>query len=183
MKEINFKDQRDLILWLGKELFEKITSLSKDIRPDEKERTGIRIIARQLRTRNLIMVSIYSPSEAAEFFAVEKSVRTETMNDPTSQVTQYPDDMQFAGCISYFIDPETEYHVSCSGLTAQEDTVISLIIMAMILNEPVSTVIDNIKSCGLNQQRLLDLKELLPKEFFEEEHYLYKLLQEYKKVD
>ena len=53
---VNFNEQRKFIETLGNQLFDYITGLSKDIRSDDKERTGIQILGRVLRSRNLVMV-------------------------------------------------------------------------------------------------------------------------------
>ncbi len=180
MKEnIIIEDKRALIQQLGTELFEKIINLPSDIRFDEKPRTGIQIVARETATRNLVMVSIKEPSEAARFFAVEKTVRTESLCHATSGDSQNPDAMQYAGCVIYL--PKEEgmfpYHVSVSGLKAEEDVAIALIILSRIIDKSVSEVTENIMMAG--EGMFNEDLGTLPEEIFDKQHYLYKLLQEY----
>lgn len=112
MNQFNFSEKRELIQKLGKELFDRITNLPQEIRPDDKPRTGIQIVARELETRNIVMESIYEPSEAARFFAVEKSVRTECYKHVTSRQSKNPENMKFAGNVGH--SSFTQIHVSVS---------------------------------------------------------------------
>lgn len=179
MEENVFEVLREPVESLGKELFDKIINLPKGIRSDNRERTGIQIVVRQPRTRNLVMVSVYQPSEEARFFAAEQTVRTESFDDPTSQVTACADDMKFAGCVSYYQDLETRYHVSVYGLIEKENTAIAIIILAHILNIPVSEIPGNIEGIGSNHLDTYKLEEMLPFELFKAGHYLHNLLREY----
>lgn len=173
-------EKRELVQALGTQLFEHLTKLPSNIRQDEKERAGICIVAREIETRNLIIVSIKDPSEAARFFAIEKSVRTECYNTLTSQDSECPEKMQFAGCISYSLnnnksDLADVLHISVSGLKAEEDVAVAIIIMSRILVVRISDVINNIKEIA----ETFDENGLLPNELFDKNHYLYDLLKKF----
>lgn len=168
MIQINVVKKRMLIHLIGTQIFDYLTSLPKDIRPDNKERTGIRILVRVPGTRNIVGVSIHHPSEAARIFAIEKSVRTDLYDDITSQDSEDEESMKFRGCVSMKINYEV-FHSSVSGLVGSEDVAIAIIVMAISTDHTVSQVIINIKNRGGK----------LPAEIFQPNHYLYKLLNEY----
>ncbi|MEI8007924.1 MAG: hypothetical protein WCI00_00250 [bacterium] len=166
---VNFNEQRKFIETLGNQLFDYITGLPKDIRPDDKERTGIQILGRVLRSRNLVMVPIKEPSEAARFFAVEKSVRTESNSDKTSGDSEDVDSLHYQGCVSIYID-DNEIHVSVSGLKAEEDVTVGIIILSGVTDISIAKIIKQIRKDG----------GVLPKQIFKKGHYLYELLQKYR---
>ncbi len=174
MNKINLAEKRELIQNLGKELFDRITNLPEEVRYDDKPRTGIQIVARELGTRNLVMESIYEPSEAARFFAVEKTVRTECYRDITSQDSEDPEFLRFPGNVSYFKhdDRENKFHVAVSGLKAEEDVLIGLIILSRIIKKEVYEIISIFDHCLRGGS--------LPDQLFDERHYLNSLLKEYK---
>lgn len=177
MNEINISEKRELIQKLGKELFEQITNLTQEIRPDDKPRTGIQIVAREEGTRNIVMISIYEPSEAARFFAVEKTVRTECNGHLTSQESEDPEFMQFAGNVNYVCEDADLriFHVSVSGLKAEEDVLIALIILSQIIEKPTDEVIKRIYELSMGRTN-----GILPNQLFDENHYLNTILNEYK---
>src|SRR5574344_855842 len=92
---------------MGKLLVRHRTTISRHIREDTK-RTGTRIIARVLRTDNRISIPVYAPSANADFYAVEKTVRTEEHSHITSQDSEVPEFFQFRGCISYYLEETGE---------------------------------------------------------------------------
>jgi len=180
MNEINLSEKRELIQKLGKELFDRITKIPTEVRTDDKPRTGIQIIARELRTRNIVMESIYEPSEAARFFAVEKTVRTECFCDKTSQESQISEQMRFAGNVSiYYYDTELEIHVSVSGLKAEEDVLIAIIILSRVIEKTVDEVIDHYKKYAKSRNKY-SISKYLPDQLFDENNYLNAVLEEYK---
>jgi hypothetical protein len=166
---INVESHRRAIVYLGNKLFTYVTTLPKDIRPDKKHRTGIEILVRILGTRNQISFSIKKPSKDAKFFAIEKSVRSESHAHKTSLDSEEVKYMRFGGCVSLSLEDEV-LHVSTSGLTAEEDTVISIIILAKISGVSIDEILDEIKRDGGK----------LPDELFKEGHYLDDLLNRYR---
>jgi len=166
---INVESKRGVILYLGNKLFNYLTTLPKDIRPDKTPRTGIEIFVRVLGTRNQISFSVKKPSKDAKIFAIEKSVRTESHAHKTSLDSEDVKNMKFGGCISFYLDNE-ELHVSTSGLTAEEDTVVSIIILAKITGVSIDEILDEIKRDGGK----------LPEELFKQGHYLDDLLNRYR---
>lgn len=126
-----------------KELYNNFITLPKDVRDDEKMRTGIKILIREIGTSNVILESIGIPSEAAQFYAIEKAVRSETLGHAASQNSANPEKKKFAGSITVF-----NHQVSVSGLKADEDVFISIAVMAKILGENIEFVISEIESKG-----------------------------------
>jgi hypothetical protein len=176
MTTINLSEKKELIQNLGKELFDRITNLPQEIRSDEKARTGIQIVAREEGTRNIVMVSIYEPSEAARFFAVEKTVRTECKEQLTSQDSEDPEFMQFAGSIIYICeDSDERFHTSVSGLKAEEDVLVSIIILSRIIEKSSKEIIKKIKDWKMGRISVGNL----PNQLFDENHYLNTILNEY----
>lgn len=180
MKEnIIIEDKRALIQQLGTELFEKIINLPYEIRFDEKPRTGIQIVTRAIYPEQLVMTTVKKPSERALFYAVEKTVRTESFCHATSADSADPERGKHPGCVIYL--PKEEgmfpYHVSVSGLKSEEDVAIALIILSRIIDKSVSEVTENIMMAG--EGMFNEDLGTLPEEIFDKQHYLYKLLQEY----
>ncbi|MBP7846222.1 MAG: hypothetical protein KA007_02170 [Candidatus Pacebacteria bacterium] len=146
MKREEFFTSHGARVWLldfAEMLFDNLISLPKDVRPDDKERTGIKILIREIGTRNIIFESIAKPSEAAQFFAIEKAVRSETLGHATSQNSENPEKMKYAGSVTAF-----NYQVSVSGLKADEDVFIAIAVMAKFLDESIESVIFDIEDKG-----------------------------------
>ena len=74
-EEGNLAERKEELTALAEELFKKIIALPKEVRGDMKERTGICVLFWVPRSRNLMIIEIGKPSEAARFFAIEKAVR------------------------------------------------------------------------------------------------------------
>lgn len=179
MEKTNVQTKAKKLEAMGKLLFRHITTISRDIR-DDKKRTGIRIIARVLRTDNRISIPVYAPSANADFYAVEKTVRTEEHSHITSQDSEVPEFFQFRGCISYYLEETGEdIHVSVSGLMSSEDVAVALILMAILLDIPLDKVIKYIED-ERDFMRNGETVGLLPEELFQEGHYLKALLDEYR---
>lgn len=149
------------ILNYAQTLFEKMISLPKDIRSDEKERTGIQILIREIGTRNIIFAPIAEPSEAAKFFAAEKASRSEALQHLTSQDSEDEDSMKFPGSVTLFT-----HQVSISGLKGHEDVFLSIAVMSKFLSIDMRYIIDSIKRHG----------GLLPECCFDESSYHWKVL-------
>jgi hypothetical protein len=148
---IDLNEKRQDIIAVATELFEKFVSMPWDVRSDNKERTGIQVLVWEPGTRNLVMVSIKEPSEAARFFAVEKAVRSIQYGHMSSENSADPDIMQFPGSVSIFpnnfsgIDEEEgTLTASVSGLKAEEDVAISVAILAKIVKSPFYLVCEKI---------------------------------------
>jgi hypothetical protein len=147
--------------------FDKIVELPKEIRSDDKERTGIKYLIREIGTRNLILDSVGKPSEAAQFFAIEKAVRSETLGHATSQNSADPDKMKFPGSVTMNYLNKTFLQCSVSGLKGEEDVFVAVVLLANAFKVPVSYVIEMVELSGGE----------LPWQFKKEGHYLYDLLQ------
>ncbi len=124
--------------------------MPKDVRPDDKERTGVQVLVWEPLIRNLVTVSIKEPSEAARFFAVEKAVRAFTNLDFSSENSAFPDYMMFAGSVSLPIGySDIDMLVaSTSGLKAKEDVAISVAILSEITGLSIIDVCKNIDNSG-----------------------------------
>ncbi|MDD2680986.1 MAG: hypothetical protein PHE20_02655 [Patescibacteria group bacterium] len=154
---INLDERRQEIVGVATKLFKKFVSMPKDVRPDDKERTGIQVIVWEPGTRNLVMGSIEEPSEAARFFAIEKAVRSHMLSDMSSGNSANPDSMEFAGSVSIFYShPEKKgeklqegiLRVSTSGLTAEEDVAVSVSIIARIIGCSFAETCQYIQACN-----------------------------------
>lgn len=141
MKTIILKKKEPCIFELGKELFDKITTLPADVRPVDEKRTGIQIYIRQLGTRNSAFVSVYSPSKDDITFSVEQSVRTEILGDYSSQDSANPDLMRFAGCVVMELDG-IKYHSSVSGLKETENVYMAVVLMREVLGINIKSIVD-----------------------------------------
>lgn len=150
---------------LAKELFKKIIRLPKEIRPDDKKRTGIQVFLREIGTDNLIILPIFKPSERAQFFSIEKAVRSATLKQVASQNSEDPDQFQYAGSITVTLKDGTKIQASTSGLKAPEDVAISIIVLAYAVQWSVQYVIKNIRNNG----------GILPDFLSDQQHYLRKI--------
>jgi len=148
-KMIDLSEKRQSIIAVATEVFEKFVGMPKDMRPDDKERTGIQVLVWEPGTRNLVMVSIKEPSEAAKFFAVEKAVRSHVLSDMSSDNSAHPPTMQFPGSLSVFLDElpghEEEEGIllaSTSGLSAEEDAATSAAVLARVTGNSFTEICD-----------------------------------------
>ncbi len=150
---IDLNEKRQEIIDVATQLFEKFINMPKDLRPDDKKRTGIRVVAWEPDTRNLAMVSIKYPSEASQFFAVEKAVRSVTNFHASSENSADENCMMFAGSVSVQMNEITGFEnakdsqllvVSTSGLKAEEDVAVSLMVISKLIGLSVLDVCKNI---------------------------------------
>jgi NCAIR mutase (PurE)-related protein len=155
MITFDLNERRQDIIAVATELFEKFVNMPKDVRPDDKERTGIQVLVWEPGTRNLVIVSIKEPSEAAKFFSVEKAVRSHVLSDMSSQNSANPPTMEFAGSLSVFIDelPGDEngagiLRASTSGLTAEEEAAVSASVLARITGKSFVEICDSVRDFG-----------------------------------
>jgi len=165
MEEKNLFGRRAQLVALATELFDYITGLPKEIRPDDKERTGIQIFLREVGTRNLVFASIHNPSEAAQSFSVEKAIRSEALQDFSSQNSEDPNSMRFRGSLSILFH-HSLMQSSTSGLTGDEDTVVSLRLLSFVTNISSDFLIEHI----------IKNEGEIPECFFNPKHYLYELI-------
>jgi hypothetical protein len=148
---IDLNSKRPQIIAVATELYKKFTSMPESVRHDDKVRTGIQVLVWEPGTRNMVMVSIEEPSEAARFFAVEKAVRSHVLSDMSSGNSADPDSMQFPGSLSVFLD-ELRGHegesgilrASTSGLTGEEDAATSAAVLATVTEVSFSEICDNV---------------------------------------
>lgn len=155
---IDLNEKRQDIIAVATEVFEKFVNMPKSVRPDDKERTGIQVLVWEPGTRNLVMVSIKEPSEAARFFAIEKAVRSHILTDMSSGNSEDSSAMQFAGSLSVFLDesPGNEDKEdmllisSTSGLTAEEDAAISAAVLAKVTGKSFIEICESVDLYGGN---------------------------------
>ena len=160
MQTINLELKRKLIAKTASKYFHSIIALPQWIRTDEKERTGIQVLVIEPGTRNLVMISVKDPSEAARFFAVEKAVRSDVLGDASSLNSGDEENMKFAGSVTVYIN-EMKIQASVSGLKAEDDVVIAIRILAAIFDITPKAIISNIRKNGGK----------LPPEFATKNHY------------
>lgn len=165
MKEKDLIGRRAQLVALATELFDYLTGLPKEIRPDDKERTGIQIFLREVGTRNSVFASIYQPSEQAQSFSAEKAVRSETLGDFSSQNSEDPKKMKFRGSLSILFHGSI-FQSSTSGLTGDEDSVISLRNLSLFTGLPSDFIIGHI----------IRNNGEVPDCFSDKNHYLYDLI-------
>lgn len=144
----NLEAHRVPIAMIAEGLFEKITSLPKSIRDDDKERTGLMIFLREVGTDNILMIPIKDPSQAAEFFVVEKAVRSATLSHAASQNSEDPKRMQFAGSITITLEDGRKFQASTSGIKSPEDVGVSIVVLAYAVQWTTRNVIDNVLENG-----------------------------------
>lgn len=166
MNKINLLEMRDSLISSANRLFEEIMKVPQEIREDSKQRTGIMVLVKEARTRNLILFKVHEPSEAAQFFVVEKAVRSAVLRQPTSQNSEDEDCFEFAGSITVTPEVGIHYQVSVSGAQTHEDVAIAVALMAEVLDWKVSSVLFNIKAKG----------GLLPSFFQNYSHYLQPII-------
>ena len=169
MKEIKLFNNDRAIQQNGQFIFDRLTNLPLDVRPEVKERTGVNIMFRIQGLRENFHTPIALPSSAAHDFTVEKSVRTELMDDATSQDSENEEIFRYRGCITYELDGRL-IHCSVSGLFGTEDVAIAIVSMATKVEVTIDDVIANIQRRGGK----------LPEEIFQEGHYLKNLLDIYR---
>ena len=164
---INLIDRRLEIITTADHWFDRITSLPTSVRKDEKERTGIQVLVREPDTRNLVFVSIRNPSEAAQFFAAEKAVRSHLYHQSTSGNSALPEKMAFSGSVTCFDDHgSTQVQASCSGLLSEEDVMVGIMELATVFKTSPNRVCDRVTKIG----------GVLPDVFYDHNHYLYEWL-------
>ena len=81
------------------------------------------------------------------WFAVEKAVRSYTRGEVTSQESENPEKMEFAGSITVIIDGMV-LQVSTSGLKGEEDMSVSVVVASRILQISTTEVCKNLISNG-----------------------------------
>lgn len=164
MEKIDLSDFKERAYKVADEIFYKLTLLPPHIRSDDKERTGIQILLRELNTKNLELISIGEPPTSSLFFAVEKAVRSELYTDSSSGNTADHKTLRFHGSITVYC-PETEQkiQISVSGLKQEEDVYVGINILAEILQKSKENICQIIAMSG----------GVLPSCFEDATHYLH----------
>ena len=166
--KINLPDLELSVIAYGEVLFSQITNLPLSERLDDKKRTGIQVLIREIGTKdNLLFVSVFQPSQRAMFFACEKAARSDAHGDYSSANSADPDNFQYPGSITVEIDGQ-KFQASVSGLKSEEDVYIASQMLAFVLNKKVKHILLRIVQC----------EGRLPNEFFTHGHYLFNLLQQ-----
>jgi|GEM_PF-2049041 len=171
MKDIILPEVRHIAKTIGTEIFHGLIMLPQTIRKD-KERTGIQVLLRvPLDIGNLITFPVGKPSERAQFLASKKSITTELYADATSQNHEDYTKEMYPGCVTFSLPSGKLLHCSISGLLAPEDATCAIIIISRVLNIKILEAINDITM----------RKGKIPHEIFQENHYLKKLIDTYRK--
>jgi hypothetical protein len=128
---INLKEKELEIMETAAFWFNTLMNLPNEIRQDTKERTGISVYIREPGKRNSLHFSVSQPSADATDFAVEKAVRSHVLGHVSSQNSEDPEKLQFAGSLTLEIDG-TIIQVSVSGMQSFEDVFIAIQILSRI---------------------------------------------------
>ncbi len=192
---INLQQKKQEILSLGRNLFHEIINLPRDVRSDDKERTGINIVVRNPNDGDLIIIPIENPSEKIIFYSVEKITRMEVSGEDlfykklhpfshtqkdsrarlsfSSQSTKDAEKFRYAGGIALGMELKERIsillQVSTSGLKEEEDVLISLIVLCFLSGFSSRAVIEAIEAEGGE----------FPKEFKQKGNYLYNIVERY----
>lgn len=150
---------------LGNLLFDEIKNTPYPTRRDDRERTGLAILVRELGGDNQIYVTVDQPSDGARFYVSEKATRSEIFEHWTSGNSADKSKRRYHGCITFRIDGK-RYQVSTSGLQEGEDVAVSLRVASQLSSEKVSTIMADIRSHG----------GILPDWVEDKSHYLYKVM-------
>lgn len=162
---IDLNAKRAALQKTAEEMYARITGLPADVRNDDKQRTGIQFLLWEPGTRNLIIGSVGSPSEAAQFFAIEKAVRASENGEATSQESDDPEKMKFAGSVGMPVG-KSKFFASVSGLQAAEDVVVAIKLLSTATDLSVSEIVDTVytpdgvEEEGSYLRDLLDLNEV-----------------------
>ncbi|MDR0860516.1 MAG: hypothetical protein LBO09_06155 [Candidatus Peribacteria bacterium] len=164
-------EKREEIQILAEELFKKIIGLDPKVRIDTKERKGVQVFCCVPGSRNLLILRVGEPSEAAQFFSIEKAVRTDLSDDMTSDESAEEKLCRFPGAVAFNgskeENPDLWVIVSTSGLLGAEDSVISCIIQGKIWGISPREIIADLRGFRLSEG------------ITQEGHYLNALIEEY----
>lgn len=152
----------------GVQFFNAIKSLDQDVRPDDRERTGVQIFLCEPGTRNFVLVPVCKPSDAATFFAIEKAVRSSMLGDYASENSQNEEEFKFSGCVMIETESGQKIQASMSGLKSFEDVGGSMYVLCRILKLSLGDVWGSIRQKGGR----------LPTAVSNPNHYLCKILTE-----
>ena len=161
---IDLEAKRASLVQKAAEMYSRIMAIPPEIRKDEKERTGIAVVAVVSATPNVVVFSIGNPPDRSIFFATEKAVRSDIFDHQTSQESKNLEKMKFPGSISMRIDGII-YRVSISGLKAEEDVAVAIHLLSIIIG-----LIPNAVRIALEGK--------LPDCFSDSNHYLFDLVRE-----
>jgi hypothetical protein len=162
---------------LAEKLFMEITALPKEVRSDEKERTGISVFIAVKRSDNYIRFNIGTPSDRAIRYAQRKAEMLEFANIYTTRAWENPEKAIWAGGIAtegWIGEKENETNpnqhwllVGVSGLKSEEDETIAIILIATILK--------------VNPKELLQamIYHEISENITEKGHYLCEIIEKY----
>ena len=135
---------------LAEKLFLEITSLPKEVRGDDKEKTGIAVFIASRYSDNYLRFAIGTPSDRAS-----AQVKAEMLEFPdifTTRARDNPEQAIYAGGIStegWYDDKKNEtnpnrlwLNVGVSGLKPEENEVIAIILAATILEVNPREMVD-----------------------------------------
>lgn len=165
------KENQLALTMLAHRVFDAFVSMPKNIRPDEKERTGAHIVV--THQDEFLFVPVYLPSDRAIHYSHEKLVRAGINQHCSSQNTRDIKKKQFAGMlgIAGFKGDAFSYvlQVSTSGLKEPEDVAMDIIFIAWFYNMSTSATKKMVASFGAE----------LPEEFDDPNHYINRIFARY----
>ncbi len=169
MEQINLPKSKPEVIKLARKLYREI--INSHGRVDDKARTGISLSMYVPESRNGFIGKVRKPSDMAIILSVQKSTIAHERGYSSSLNYEDASKMLFGGSLTVSFDG---YKIQCaiSGLIGFEDTAMSAIIQGYTNKKTVNQVLGNVKSMGGK----------LPVEFFNPEHYIYRLLNKYDKV-
>lgn len=147
MNKIIFEDEKEKIHLIATRCFDYITSLPEGVRPKDKIRTGIQIYLEEMDTDNILLFSVYQPSERAKVFAIKKVLCMELLGDASSQNSENPEKRFFRGGLRYVVNG-FRVRIGISGLFGDEDVATALTILAYLFKTSPGSIHGHIMSCN-----------------------------------
>jgi len=144
---MNILEKKAVLYNTAKELFFRLLVLPNESRYATKEITGMTVLVREIGTRNLVYFTIGQPSEASKFFVSEKATRSEILGDYASQNSEDPDNLKFAGSITFDVHGK-KYQASCSGLKPTEDVFVSITLLSVLFITKTEALIGHLTHKG-----------------------------------
>ncbi|MBP9715056.1 MAG: hypothetical protein KBD52_01020 [Candidatus Pacebacteria bacterium] len=126
-------------------LFDEIKNTPYPLRQDDRERTGLAILVREIGADNQIYVTVDKPSDGGKFYVSEKATRSELLEHWTSGNSADKSKRRYHGCITFLMDGK-KFQVSTSGLQEHEDVAVSLRVASQLSGKKVSTIVAVIQS-------------------------------------
>ncbi|MDR0282971.1 MAG: hypothetical protein LBI53_06950 [Candidatus Peribacteria bacterium] len=149
----NLEERKDELINLAHKLFMDITALPKEVRNDEKERTGIAVFIAPRLCDNFIRFKIGTSSDRAIWYAQRKAKSLEKGDFLITRDFENPEHAIWAGGITTdgWVDetknetnPERLWlYIGVSGLKAEEDEVVAIILAAAVLDVNSKKMVDH----------------------------------------